>query len=350
MNDSLYNRYQQAKQQSSLQSIAELANHLNVTEAELIYACANADDAKRLNVNTTLLLPELTNLGEIKAITANKYATHIHIGEFKNVRLNNQTGIVLNPRELDLRIFLDHWAISFALTETSSDNLQHSIQFFDYHGNAMHKIYATEKTNMAVWYKLINQYQMTTNPPLNLRPATVHPQSPQITQTVKKQLETDWRNMTNVHQFFQLLQKYNVKRQQIFAAVSDELAYQVDNHALYQILHSAFNQQNEIMIFVGSLGCMQIFTGCIQKLAAYHDKLSALQKINVLNPKFSLNVIETGIANSWVTRKPTKDGIVTSLEIFDHHGDPIIQLFGQRTEGEPEQLDWRKQISTLTKI
>lgn len=249
-----------------------------------------------------------------------------------------------------MRIFLDHWAISFALTETSSDNLQHSIQFFDYHGNAVHKIYATEKTNMAVWYKLINQYQMTTNPPLNLRPATVHPQSPQITQTVKKQLETDWRNMTNVHQFFQLLQKYNVKRQQIFAAVSDELAYQVDNHALYQILHSAFNQQNEIMIFVGSLGCMQIFTGCIQKLAAYHDKLSALQKINVLNPKFSLNVIETGIANSWVTRKPTKDGIVTSLEIFDHHGDPIIQLFGQRTEGEPEQLDWRKQISTLTKI
>lgn len=85
--------------------------------------------------------------------------------------------------------------------------------------------------------------------------------------------------MTNVHQFFQLLQKYNVKRQQIFAAVSDELAYQVDNHALYQILHSAFNQQNEIMIFVGSLGCMQIFTGCIQKLAAYHDKLSALQKL-----------------------------------------------------------------------
>lgn len=350
MNDSLYNRHQQVKQQSNLQSIAEAANHLNVTEAELIYACANADDAKRLNVDTTLLLPELANLGEIKAITANKYATHIHICEFKNVRLNNHTGIVLNPKELDLRIFLDHWAISFALTETSSDNLQHSIQFFDNHGNAVHKIYATEKTNMAVWYKLINQYQMTSNPALNLRPVSIHPQPPQINETVKKQLETDWRNMKNIHQFFQLLQKYNVKRQQIFTAVSDELAYQVDNHSLYKILHTAFNQQNEIMIFVGNLGCIQIFTGCIQKLAAYHDKQSALQKINVLNPKFSLNVIETGIANSWVTRKPTKDGIVTSLEIFDHQGNQIIQLFGKRREGEAEQLDWQKQISTLTKI
>ncbi|HGJ5922300.1 hemin-degrading factor [Arsenophonus apicola] len=350
MNDSLYNRYQQVKQQSNLQSIAEVANHLNVTEAELIYACANADDAKRLNVDTALLLPELANLGEIKAITANKYATQIHIGEFKNVRLTQHTGIVLNPKELDLRIFLDHWAISFALTETSCDNIKHSIQFFDYYGNAIHKLYATEKTNMAVWYKLINQYQMTTNPPLNLRPVSTHPQPPQIKETVKKQLETDWRNMTNIHQFFQLLQKYNVKRQQIFAAVSDELAYQVDNHSLYKILHTVFNQQNEIMIFVGNLGCIQIFTGCIQKLAAYHDKQSALQKINVLNPKFSLNVIETGIANSWVTRKPTKDGIVTSLEIFDHQGNQIIQLFGKRREGEPEQLDWQKQISTLTKI
>lgn len=350
MNDSLYNRYQQAKQQNNLQSMAESANYLNVTEAELIYACANADDAKRLNINPTLLLPELANLGEIKAITNNKYATHIHIGEFKNIRLNNLTGIVLNPRELDLRIFLDHWAISFALIETFSDNIQHSIQVFDHYGNAVHKIYATEKTNMAVWYKLINQYQMTTNPPLNLRPITAYQQPPHINEAVKKQLETDWRNMTNVHQFFQLLQKHNVKRQQIFAAVSDELAYQVNNHSLYHILHSAFNQQNEIMIFVGNLGCTQIFTGCIQKLAAYHDKQSALQKINVLNTKFSLNVIETGIANSWVTRKPTKDGIVTSLEIFDHYGNQVIQLFGQRTEGEPEQLDWQKQISTLTKI
>jgi len=50
MNDSLYNRYQQAKQQNNLQSMAESANYLNVTEAELIYACANADDAKRLNI------------------------------------------------------------------------------------------------------------------------------------------------------------------------------------------------------------------------------------------------------------------------------------------------------------
>lgn len=41
---------------------------------------------------------------------------------------------------------------------------------------------------------------------------------------------------------------------------------------------------------------------------------------------------------------------MTSLEIFDHQGNQIIQLFGKRREGEPEQLDWQKQISTLTKI
>ncbi|MFS1538260.1 MAG: hypothetical protein ACL7BU_05680 [Candidatus Phlomobacter fragariae] len=92
---------------------------------------------------------------------------------------------------------------------------------------------------------------------------------------------------------FSTITKYNVKRQQIFAAVSYELAYQVDNHSLYQIPHTAFNQQNEIMLFVANLGCTQ-------NLATYHNKQSPQQKINILNTKFSLKVIENRIANSWV--------------------------------------------------
>ena len=49
--------------------------------------------------------------------------------------------------------------------------------------------------------------------------------------------------MTDVHQFFQLLSRNKLTRQQAFRAVGDDLAYQVDNSALSQLLE-AQQQQN----------------------------------------------------------------------------------------------------------
>lgn len=49
-----------------------------------------------------------------------------------------------------------------------------------------------------------------------------------------------------------------------------------------------------------------------------------------------------------MTRKPTADGHVTSLELFAAGGTQIAQLYGQRSEGEPEQSQWRRQIEALT--
>ncbi len=51
-----------------------------------------------------------------------------------------------------------------------------------------------------------------------------------------------------------------------------------------------------------------------------------------------------------VTRKPTKDGFVTSLEVFDTQGNQIIQMYGQRIEGTPEQIEWSKQILSISRI
>lgn len=42
--------------------------------------------------------------------------------------------------------------------------------------------------------------------------------------------------MTDVHQFFRLLKKHDVSRQQAFRAVSDDLAWQVSNPSLARLL------------------------------------------------------------------------------------------------------------------
>ena len=45
--------------------------------------------------------------------------------------------------------------------------------------------------------------------------------------------------------------------------MGDDLACRVDNTALAQLLETA-RDGNEIMIFVGNRGCVQIFTGVVE--------------------------------------------------------------------------------------
>ncbi|MBO0222896.1 hypothetical protein J0689_26820, partial [Vibrio parahaemolyticus] len=59
---------------------------------------------------------------------------------------------------------------------------------------------------------------------------------------------------------------------------------------------------------------------------------------------------ENGVSECWVTRKPTQDGFVTRLEVFDKDGTQIVQMYGQRTEGTPEQEQWRNQVMALPHI
>ncbi|MCS6037033.1 hypothetical protein LNQ52_15530 [Klebsiella pneumoniae subsp. pneumoniae] len=79
--------------------------------------------------------------------------------------------------------------------------------------------------------------------------------------------------MTDVHQFFGLLRKYQLSRQQAFRLVSDDLACRVDRHALPSLLETVRQEGNEIMIFVGNRGCVQIFTGAPGK-AGPHARLA----------------------------------------------------------------------------
>lgn len=332
-----YENYLHAKELNPGKYARDLAGILGVSEAELTEARLS-HDAVRLDIDARALLGELENVGGTKSITRNEYAVHEQQGEYKNQHLNGHAGLVLNPRALDLRLFLSQWRSIYALTEQSAKGPRHSLQFFDAHGNAVHKVYATEETQLDKWTALVEQYSAKQALPLEVTPAET------VTATAGdiEGLDAEWRKMTDVHQFFQILRRRALTRQQAFEAVGDDLAYRVDNGALTKLLNTASADKNEIMIFVSNKGCVQIFTGAIEKVLPHGEW------INVFNSRFTLHVIESAIAESWVTRKPTKDGFVTSLELFAADGSQIAQLFGQRTEGHPEQSTWREQISTLT--
>ncbi len=334
-----YQQYQALKAANPKKYARDLARDMGISEAELTAARAG-HEAQRLRSEMADILQALEAVGETRSITRNEYAVHEHIGHYTNLSLGAHAGLVLNPRALDLRLFVNQWRSVFALHEESPRGERNSVQFFDAHGDAVLKVYATDNTDRAAWDALIARFAGTDASELSVTPASAVSHSQHIDAAV---VEQEWRAMTDVHQFFQLLKRHNISRQQAFHAVADDLAYQVSNDALRQLLTAAQQQANEIMIFVGNRGCVQIFTGKVEKLLPMDNWL------NIFNPQFTLHLIEDSIAESWITRKPGSDGIVTSLELFAADGTQIAQLYGQRTEGEAEQTVWREQLASLTR-
>ncbi|MNR63561.1 Hemin transport protein HemS [compost metagenome] len=44
----------------------------------------------------------------------------------------------------------------------------------------------------------------------------------------------------------------------------------------------------------------------------------------------------------WQVVKPSTDGDVNSIELFDKNGEMIVQFFGKRKPGIPELESWRE--------
>ncbi|MGL4723189.1 MAG: hemin-degrading factor [Scandinavium sp.] len=332
-----YARWLALKEENPGKYARDIAALMEISEAELTWARVG-HDAWRVKGEVRDVLAALEAVGDVKCICRNDYAVHEQVGSFTNQHLSGHAGLVLNPRALDLRLFLNQWASVFHISETSARGERQSIQFFDNQGDALLKVYTTDATDMAAWGDVLTRFIHADNPVLALQPAEAPAMAGDIDGAT---LDGEWRAMTDVHQFFTLLRHHNLSRQQAFRLVGDDLACQVDNDAVARLLENARQDANEIMVFVGNRGCVQIFTGAIEKVVPMKGWL------NIFNSAFTLHLREDTIAESWITRKPTADGHVTSLELFAADGTQIAQLYGQRTEGEPEQTQWRAQVEAL---
>lgn len=333
-----YTRWLELKEENPGKYARDIAGLMNISEAELAFARVG-HDAWRLRGEIRAILGALETVRETKCICRNNYAVHEQVGAFTHQHLNGHAGLVLNPRALDLRLFLNQWASVFHISETTARGERQSIQFFDHQGDALLKVYTTDNTEISAWGDVLTRFIFAENPPLVLKTADTPAHADNAEGSL---VDKEWRAMTDVHQFFSLLKRHNLSRQQAFRLVGDDLACMVENGALTHLLETARQDGNEIMIFVGNRGCVQIFTGAVEKVAPMKGWL------NIFNATFTLHLLDEAIAETWVTRKPTADGHVTSLELFAADGTQIAQLYGQRTEGEPEQRQWRSQIDALT--
>lgn len=319
----------------------ELADRLGVSEAELV-ASRCGDGVTRLEGRWPALIEALPELERVMVLTRNDSCVHEKKGTFANIEIGSALGMVLDD-DIDLRLFLRHWAFAFAVREESRGRWLQSLQFFDADGRAVHKVYLTEHSRHDAWSGLVSRFAAPVQSPLlDLR--AVDPPLPLLLDDAAVDvagLRERWRRLRDPHDFFAMLKKHKVTRTQALRLAGREFARPVRNDAVRTLLESAAVTGLPIMVFVGSPGVVQIHTGPVRNIKRMGPWL------NVLDDDFNLHLREDHIAESWVVRKPTPEGHVTSLELYDARGGQIVQLFGKRKPGVPELEAWRALADSL---
>lgn len=342
---SLKTRYQQLKAQKPDLRARNAAEELGVSEGELL-ACKVGDGVIRLKDDAQGILSEILSLGDVMALTRNEAAVHERHGVYDNVSFSQhgpmKMGLAVNP-DIDLRLFMDHWKFCFAAAEESHGKIRKSIQFFDKSGLALHKIYLTSKSNEKAYDALVEKFTAAEQ-------QDFIPVEPYVSTAKPNLADSDidwaafrkeWEGLKDTHDFYPLLRKFKVGRVQAHRKIGKDFAYEINNKGLRQTLELARDRECPIMVFVGNRGCLQIHSGPVKKLVEQGPWY------NVLDPEFNLHVREDLIATSWVTKKPTVDGIVTAVECFDKDGEIILTLFGKRKPGIPELNEWCEIVAEL---
>ena len=354
---SLADKWALLKEKNPKIRIRNAAHELGVSEAQLLSTGCGGGGVVRLAVAwRDFLGKELPTLGVVRAITRNDHVVHERVGRYENpdFKEGGHVGLFVSA-DIDLRLFLHHWHAAFSVTETTQGKTRRSLQFFDPQGGALHKIYLMDQSDQSAFGHItrayVSQDQSTEQPTAEAPAAGASPHG----RKEKKgpldipSFQAAWLALKDTHDFHMLLHRFGVSRLEALAHAplhyqgtpSGRHALRVTNMAFRSVVTQVAASGMPIMVFVANKGMLQIHTGPVGKL------LDTEGWFNIVDPEFNLHVREEAIARSWVVRKPTEDGIVSSLEIFDEKGNLLCTLFGKRKPGIKENPAWRGVVDAL---
>jgi putative hemin transport protein len=328
----------------------DIARALGVSEGELVAVhCGPFEPAesplkaRRLRGEWPQIVAAVEALGEVMALTRNESCVHEKVGVYTKVSVNGQVGLVLGGA-IDLRVFYSQWAHGFAVEERLADGaMQRSLQFFDAQGQAIHKIFLKPASNVAAYHRLVEEFgaARVSAGITTAAPAAKPVETPDAEIDVQG-FRAAWTSMHDTHEFFGILKKFGLSRTQALRLAPPEYAHKVPTASAHEVLNRAAQDGTSIMVFVGNPGMIQIHSGQVKRVEVMGPW------VNVLDEGFNLHLREDHISQAWLVKKPTSDGLVHSIEIFDAQGETIAMFFGERKPGQAERCDWRNLLATLS--
>jgi len=291
------------------------------------------------------LLQGLEGVGPVMALTRNESVVHEKTGVYRNLSANGPVGMALGP-DIDLRLFLKQWHVGLhVVAHDPRLGPQHSLQFFDAHGQAIHKVHAKPNSDVLAMEALAqNHAGPEATPIFTPAPSAMTPITQEVSHVDIDALDKAWRGMADTHEFFDLIKRFNVSRINSLHLMQGRHTHRIPKNAVHALLQNAASIGLPIMVFAGNAGCLQIHTGAVYRIETMGPWL------NVLDEGFNLHLRTDHIADAWLVRKPNADGGVTSIELFDATGEMICMFFGARKPGQAELPAWRELAQDLATL
>ncbi|MCC9134870.1 hemin-degrading factor [Pontibacter silvestris] len=329
--------------------IREAAKELNTSEAALL-ATTIGENCIRLAPNWHDLVKRLPELGHVMALTRNESCILEHKGVFADINVpcsgNGGVGTVIGP--IEARMFFFKWHVAFAVEQEKSGRQLTSLQVFDKAGDAVLKVYLQEgKSDYDAYYRLVQDFRSEDQSPEQYT-------QPYAAKVYAREIDTkdflgDWSELQDTHDFHGMLAKHNIHRHDALELARNIFTFPVAASSTLQILESAAEVKLPVMIFVGNRGNIQIHQDKVKTVRVLERGHNGPETwVNVLDPSFNMHLRQDTVATAWIVRKPTRDDIVTSVEVFDENKELVLSFFGLRKPGQPEMEEWRKIVSELT--
>ncbi|MGY9048428.1 hypothetical protein P775_23820 [Puniceibacterium antarcticum] len=317
----------------------DIADTLGISEADLIAARCGTG-VTRLNPHPDGLMQAAQTLGPVMALTRNDSCVIEKVGVYENYHSGEHAAMVLTE-DIDMRLFPSHWRHAFAVEKETERGVQRSLQVFDAAGDAVHKIFLRDGSDVAAFeaarIRLRHEDQApicVTEPRQPVEAAKGNPEKLDI-------LRTEWQRMTDTHQFMRLTSKLRMNRLGAYRSVGAPFVRALATEAVNTMLEQVRDLGLEVMVFVGNRGCIQIHSGPVHTLTP----MGPWQ--NVMDPGFNLHLRADQIAEVWAVEKPTQRGPAVSVEAFDKEGMLILQVFGVGKEGRDCRAAWGALVAKL---
>ena len=155
------------------------------------------------------------------------------------------------------------------MTEESPKGDQRSLQIYDKHGDAVHKVFLRGRTT-----DLMNGMEFVERHAHDNQAAGEAFDSDRPVPAVTADSDIDaagfrdaWAQMKDTHEFFPLLRRFKLARTQALRLGPGRLCVSAWRNArARQILQEAARDGNSIMCFVGNPGMIQIHTGPVKRV------------------------------------------------------------------------------------
>ncbi len=312
--------------------------------AQLLSQCGEVH-ATRLAGDWKRLLKSFGEFGPVACLTSNQAAVQEQWGPFEQLEFYGDIGVAIGER-IDLRLFMEEWAYGYALREGKGNDRHQSLCFFDLYGRLLHRISLLGEDDLPRFDALCAAFPSPTQDLPDFLPLPGAMERPDELVDVKG-FRAAWLAMEDTAAFADFLRAFGLRREQALRLAPPGHAWRVDGSAaLLQLLRVVVAHRLRLMTFLRSPGCLQIRTGTLCDLSLDEGG----ERLTLEEPDFSLLFDLPIIATAWVVRKPTLDGIITSLELFDAQGDNLALFFGKRGYSQPEDRNWRNLLHELPRI